>query len=193
MSEPSSLPTPASTPERSVTKTLKQKVREPDFGLKVIIVWKLIKGSLLLLLAVGAFALIHKDVHGLAEQLVEALHLDPTSKRIGPLLEKIGNFATPAHKAEVGVGAIVFAAFIFVEAWGLWNRRIWAEVLTIVATSLLIPVEVYEIARHPSLGKVITLAVNALIVFYLARHHYLFVPGPIGRWLHANFGKERHA
>ena len=62
--------------------------------------------------------------------------------------------------------------------------------LTIVATSLLIPVEVYELCKHPGAGKVVTILVNVLIVLYLARHHYLFIPGPIGRWLHAHLGSE---
>jgi len=176
---------------RAVTKRLKKKVQEPDFGLKLIIAWKIAKAVFLILVAVGAFSLIHKDVHAMAESAVVHFGLDPAGPRIHGALEKLGKFATPTRKAEVGAGAIVFAAFVLVEAWGLWNRRIWAEVLTIVATSLLIPVEVYELCRHPGWGKVVTLLVNALIVLYLARHHYLFVPGPIGRWLHAHLGAER--
>jgi uncharacterized membrane protein (DUF2068 family) len=180
-------------PAKTITKQIRQTVEAPDFGLKLIIGWKLVKAALLLLIAVGAFLFIHRDLHDLAERLVHWLHLDPASKRIESFLSKVDKFDTPAHKVELGSGAIVFAGFILVEAWGLWRRRRWAEVLTIVATSLLIPVEVFEICRHPTIGKVATLLANGLIVLYLARHHYLFVPGPIGRWLHANFGKERVA
>jgi uncharacterized membrane protein (DUF2068 family) len=184
---------PPVTPVRRVTQKLKKKVAEPDFGLKLIIIWKAVKAVLLLIVAVGSFALIHKDVHAMAESFVAHFGLDPTSARIGPLLAKLGKFATPTHKVEIGLGAAAFAAFLLLEAWGLWHRRVWAEVLTIVATSLLIPVEVYELCRHPGFGKVLTLLVNMLVVLYLARHHYLFVPGPIGRWLHAHLGKERPA
>lgn len=175
---------------KRITRKLEKTVQAPDFGLKCIVAWKLLKATFLILVAVGAFALIHEDVHDLAVRAVAWLGLDPASARLEPILEKLGKVATAKRKAQVGVGAIVFAGFILVEAWGLWNRRIWAELLTIVATSLLIPVEVYEICRHPGLGKVATLLVNALIVLYLARHHYLFVPGPIGRWLHAHLGAE---
>jgi uncharacterized membrane protein (DUF2068 family) len=171
-------------------KKLEKKVREPDFPLKCIVAFKLAKATFLLLVAFGAFALVHKDVHGMAEGFVIKHGFDPAGKHIEPFLEKLGKFATPSHKAEVGAGAIVFACFILVEAWGLWRRRIWAEMLTIVATSLLVPVEVYEFCRHPGVGKVLMLIVNLLIVLYLARHHYLFVPGPIGRWLHAHFGSS---
>lgn len=174
-----------------VTKRIQAAVAKPDFGLKCIIAWKLAKATLLLLVGFGAFALIHKDVHALAQHVVEYCGLDPTSERMEPLLAKLGRFATAAHKAEIGVGAILFAAFLLVEAWGLWHRRIWAELLTIVATTLLIPVEVYELFKHPSAGKVATIVVNVAIVLYLARHHYLFVPGPIGRWLHEHLGSKR--
>ncbi|MEZ0229140.1 MAG: DUF2127 domain-containing protein [Planctomycetota bacterium] len=182
---------PEPSPSKGITKRFKKTVEAPDFGLKLIIGWKLVKATLLILIAAGAFAMLHKDLHDLAEGLVTWLHLDPASKKVESFLTKVDKFDTPAHKAELGSGAIVFALFILVEAWGLYRRRRWAELLTIAATSLLIPVEVYEICRHPSFGKVLTLLVNALIVLYLARHHYLFVPGPVGRWLHANFGKEQ--
>jgi len=174
---------------RRVTRRLKAKVVAPDFPLKCIVVWKVCKAALLILVAVGAFAAIHRDLHAAAEHLIEWLGLDPTSARIEHLLAKLEKVTT-AKLAFAGSGAIVFAAFFLVEAWGLWNRRIWAELLTMVATSLLVPVEVYELCRHPGAGKVLTLVVNVAIVLYLARHHYLFVPGPIGRWLHAHLGSH---
>ena len=56
-----------------------------------------------------------------------------------------------------------------VEGVGLWMRKRWAEYLTIVATSLLIPLEVYELAHHATLLKAGGLVVNVLIVAYLVR------------------------
>jgi uncharacterized membrane protein (DUF2068 family) len=40
-------------------------------------------------------------------------------------------------------------------------------VLTAVATSSLIPVELYELWRHPTLNKVLVVVVNAAILAYL--------------------------
>jgi uncharacterized membrane protein (DUF2068 family) len=172
-----------------LTKKLKKNVEAPDFGLKCIVAFKLAKATFLLLVAFGAFAAIHRDVHESAVHCVRWCGLDPTEGKIEHVLSKLTGL-TPHRLAEVGAGAIVFACFVLVEAWGLWNRRVWAELLTIVATSLLVPVEVYELCRHPSLGKVAMLLVNVLIVLYLARHHYLFFPGPIGRWLHEHLGAK---
>ena len=56
-----------------------------------------------------------------------------------------------------------------VEGVGLFYRQRWAEWLTVVATSLLIPFELYEVVRNPSLLKAGGIAVNIVIVIYLFR------------------------
>jgi uncharacterized membrane protein (DUF2068 family) len=43
----------------------------------------------------------------------------------------------------------------------------WAEWLTIIITSSLIPFEIYEICRHPTAIKVAVLLINVAIVAYL--------------------------
>ncbi|HZV01133.1 MAG TPA: DUF2127 domain-containing protein [Planctomycetota bacterium] len=176
-------------PKQRLTQRLGKQVKAPDFGLKLIVFFKLCKATFLLLVAFGAFSMIHRDVHGHAERAVRYCHLNPAGPHIQPFLDRLTGVTTK-HEVEVGSGAILFAIFILIEAWGLWNRRIWAEFITIIATSLLIPVEVYEIFHHFGVGKILMLVVNVLIVLYLARHHYLFLPGPIGRWLHAHLGSK---
>ena len=74
----------------------------------------------------------------------------------------------------IGVGMIVYASVNAVEAWGLHRRRTWAEWLTVCLTVALIPLEVYELVVHPSLGKVLALIANIAIVLYLLRHKWLF-------------------
>ena len=55
-----------------------------------------------------------------------------------------------------------------ISARGLWLDQLWAEYLTVIATSLLIPFELYELAHRPTLWKAGGLLVNVLIVVYLA-------------------------
>ena len=55
------------------------------------------------------------------------------------------------------------------EGGGLFLRKRWAEWLTVVATTLLIPLELYELVRKPSALKGAGLIVNILIVLYLVR------------------------
>jgi hypothetical protein len=56
-----------------------------------------------------------------------------------------------------------------VEDGGLFLRKRWAEWLSVVATTRLIPLELYELVRKPSALKGAGLIVNILIVLYLVR------------------------
>jgi hypothetical protein len=67
-----------------------------------------------------------------------------------------------------GVAAIGYGLIELVEGVGLWLDRLWAEYLTVIATSVLIPVEAYELVRKPTLLKAGGIAVNVAIVAYLA-------------------------
>ena len=53
------------------------------------------------------------------------------------------------------------------EGVGLWLLKRWAEWLTVIITSSLVPIEVYEIYRHPSAINVGALLLNLAIVIYL--------------------------
>ena len=68
-----------------------------------------------------------------------------------------------------GVGAIAYGVLELVEGGGLFYRKRWAEWLTVIATSLLVPLELYELVRHPSWLKAVGIAVNLAIVIYLYR------------------------
>jgi uncharacterized membrane protein (DUF2068 family) len=74
----------------------------------------------------------------------------------------------------VGAGLAGFAALEAAEAIGLWLQRRWAEYLTFVATTLLLPLEVYELTSSASWFKVTALIVNLAIVVYLLLAKRLF-------------------
>ena len=74
----------------------------------------------------------------------------------------------------VGLGVLAYAALEGVEAIGLWWQKRWAEYLTLIATALFIPLEVYEIVHKGSPLKVIALIVNVAIVVYLLYAKRLF-------------------
>jgi len=73
-------------------------------------------------------------------------------------------------------GAVVsaYAVLEAVEMVGLWLARRWAEYLTFVATTLLLPLEVYELTRSVSALKALTLVINLAIVVYLLFAKRLF-------------------
>jgi len=160
---------------------VKREVKRPDFGLRVIIIWKVVKGFLMLAIGITALALIKSDLHAIAVDIVGWFGLDPASPRISRFLAKLVG-VSPGRIGVIAAGALGVAALMFVEAWGLHRRRVWAEWLTVIVTASLIPVEIYHLVKHASVGKVATLVANVAIVVYLLRHQWLFVPGRIGRW-----------
>jgi uncharacterized membrane protein (DUF2068 family) len=156
-----------------VSHSVQVEVHRVDFGLRLIIVWKAIKAVLLYALGIAAFALVHSDVPKLAAELVAWLHIDAGRPTVQHALAKLAGL-TPNRITAIGVGAILYGCVLAIEAWGLHRRRLWAEWLTVIVTSSLIPFEIYELVKHPTIGKVIALVVNVAIVLYLLRHKWLF-------------------
>jgi uncharacterized membrane protein (DUF2068 family) len=134
--------------------------------LRLIALFKLVKAALLIALGVGALKLLHKDVAGAVEHWVELLRLDPNNHYIDTALEKASNL-TPDKIKELGLGSMVYAGLFLTEGIGLWLEKRWAEWLTVVITSSLIPIEIYEIYRHPTAIKIAVLLINIAIVAYL--------------------------
>ena len=128
--------------------------------------FKLVKAALLIAVGVGALKLLHKDVAGAVEHWVELLRLDPNSHYIDTALEKASNL-TPDKIKELGLGSMVYAGLFLTEGIGLWLEKRWAEWLTVIITSSLIPIEIYEIYRHPTAIKIAVLLINIAIVAYL--------------------------
>lgn len=75
---------------------------------------------------------------------------------------------------EVGAVAAAYAALEGAEAVGLWFGKRWAEYLTFVATSALLPLEIYELAHKLSVFKIIALVINLAIAIYLLLAKRLF-------------------
>jgi uncharacterized membrane protein (DUF2068 family) len=67
-----------------------------------------------------------------------------------------------------------YGALQITEGIGLWGGWRWAEYLAAIATSLFVPLEVYELADHPTLFKAAALLVNLVAVAYLVFKGRLF-------------------
>jgi uncharacterized membrane protein (DUF2068 family) len=135
-------------------------------ALVLIGVFKLLKGLLLVAAGVGALKLLHKDIADVVTRWVEMVRIDPDSRFIHGLLTKL--FATTSKQLkDLSVGLFIYAGLFLTEGIGLLLRKHWAEYLTVITTSALIPLEVYELAKRFSTAKLAILAVNVAIVWYL--------------------------
>ena len=81
---------------------------------------------------------------------------------------------TPTHLFVLAAICVAYATLEGVEAVGLWFNRRWAEYLTFVATSILIPYEVYEMILRLSVLKLLAFVVNVLVAAYLLWAKQLF-------------------
>jgi uncharacterized membrane protein (DUF2068 family) len=143
-----------------------QTGKSHSWGILLIAAFKLFKGLALLAVGIGALKLLHKDVAAEAERWIEMLRVDPNNHYIHRVLEKLSILDARKLK-ELSVGTFFYSALFLTEGIGLALRKRWAEYFTIVSTSLFIPLEIYELAKHASFAKGILLLGNAGIVAYL--------------------------
>jgi uncharacterized membrane protein (DUF2068 family) len=135
--------------------------------LRLIALERSIRG--LLLLAAGVYLLFHlsTDFGRIAERIIRRVELDPRQHLLHEVVTRLHGLR--AHQLRIiGIVALGYGGLELVEGVGLWLDQLWAEYLTVIATSLLIPIELYELAVRPSLWKAGGILVNLAIVAYLA-------------------------
>jgi uncharacterized membrane protein (DUF2068 family) len=137
-------------------------------GVQFIALFEATKGVLVFVAGFGLLALIHRDLQALAENVVDHLHLNPASHFSQAFIEWASN-VTDAKLRLFATIAIVYASVRFIEAYGLWRLRTWAEWFAIISGSIYLPIEVYEIFQKPTIFRFALFLVNALIVAYLIR------------------------
>jgi uncharacterized membrane protein (DUF2068 family) len=81
---------------------------------------------------------------------------------------------SPTHLRILASVLLAFAALEASEMVGLWLNKRWAEYLTFIATTALVPYEVYELTNGVSAFKLVALIINLAVVIYLLLAKRLF-------------------
>lgn len=139
---------------------------EQGATLKVIGAFKLVKALLLVGVALGAFNLLNPATAQRADEWASALAWRFGPQAVFTVHDKLTHLH-PAQLTTVGIVAILYAALFSVEGVGLWMGKRWAEYLTILATSSLVPFEIYELIQDVTWPRIATLVINLLVVGYL--------------------------
>ena len=121
------------------------------------------KGLLVLLAGVGALSFIHHDAQRFAEQLVGHLHLN-LANDYPRIFTEFAAQLTDARLATLAALAATYALVRFIEAYGLWGGRRWAEWFAAVSGGIYIPFEIYELFRGLAWLSLGALLVNVLVV-----------------------------
>ena len=135
--------------------------------LRLIAIFKLVKALTLIAVGVGALRLIHdSNAADAMTQMAARFGFNPGGRYLDHALARIANLP-PRDFRDLGIGSFVYAALFLTEGLGLWLAIPWAEWFTAVITGSLVPLEIFEIHRHPTIIKVIVLLLNIAIVAYL--------------------------
>lgn len=138
----------------------------PSKTIFLIAAFKLFKAVMLFMVGLGALKLIHRDVAEALTNWAHHIHVDPDSRHLHRFFEKAFN-ADPKQLKEIAAGTFLYSAMLLTEGLGLLLRLRWAEYLTVIMTTLFIPLEIYELFEKPTITRVVVLLINSGIVWYL--------------------------
>jgi uncharacterized membrane protein (DUF2068 family) len=136
-------------------------------ALRAVASLELAKGAVVLLLGFGAVSLVHKDAWDVAEGLLHFLHVNPDHHRSAQVFLNLADNVTDAKLWAMAAGAMAYSIIRFVEAYGLWRARTWAEWFALISGAIYVPFEAYEAVRRATPVHVGVLLVNLGIVFYM--------------------------
>ena len=126
------------------------------------------KGVVVLMVATGLLALVHKDLNELGTRLVAHTHLNPASRYPHIFLDAMARLDEPRVLA-LAAGAFAYAALRLLEAYGLLRQRAWAEWLAALSGAIYVPLEVAEVVHKPTALDMAILVVNAAVVAIMVR------------------------
>ena len=136
-------------------------------GLRTVAILEGMKGLVVLAAGLGVLSLVHRDIQGIADKVVQHFHLNPASRYPHIFLEAAAQ-VTDAKLWLLAMTALLYALARFVEAYGLWYQRRWAQWFALVTGALYLPIESYELLQGVSAIKTIVFLVNAAIVVLLS-------------------------
>ena len=135
-------------------------------GVRAVATVEFSKGFIVVLAGLGIFRMRHKDIWGVAESFLEFFHVNPYRHYVGVFIDLVYRISD-MRLWKIAVVASLYAILRFIEAYGLWYVRPWAEWLAIASGSVYIPFEVADLLRRPDLLRFLIVAVNVGIVLYM--------------------------
>src|SRR3982750_1838732 len=142
-----------------------QDLRTSRAGLRAVASFEAFKGIAVVLLGL-VLLIYHSHAEDLAEAMLDHLHIDE-DRRIGQMLMHAASQVTDARLWTIAGAALTYATVRFVEAWGLWHRRIWAEWFALLSGTMYLPWEILKVAQRATAERIIVLAINVIIVLYM--------------------------
>ena len=152
---------------RLIPRSQTPTIHDPHWkGLRAVALLELAKGVLVLLAYFGFISLMHRDLWEVTESMLEALRIDP-DRYVGQAFLHLADRITDMKWWTIAAVVAAYTSLRFIEAYGLWKARAWAEWIALVSGSLYLPFEIYELARKTTLIHGAVLLINIVIVVYM--------------------------
>jgi len=132
-------------------------------ALRTVALIEATKGALVLLAGFGLLSLIHHDIQGFAERLIAHGHLNPAA-HFPRIFMEVATRLTDSRLLLIAAGAGVYSLARFIEAYGLWYGRRWAEWFAALSGGIYIPFEVFGLYERITWLRLGMLTLNAMIV-----------------------------
>jgi len=153
--------------------------------LRAIAVFKFVKAAFVIATGFGLLNFYHPVVTKLLSRFAHDLPYLYEQRLVQDAITFLSGM-TLRRRQIIAAATFMYAGLFLVEGVGLWLGLVWAEVLTIVATSSLIPVEIFELVRHTTISRAVVLIANVAIAAYLvwrlrrelASHRARVAPAP---------------
>jgi uncharacterized membrane protein (DUF2068 family) len=140
-----------------------------ETGLRLIILYKLVKGSLMLVAAIALSAAIALGFEDALRGLASTLQAHVTRAWAVRIAEQIVEVSDRKHLVLAACALSFDGAITLTEGIGLQRGWRWAPWLVVIVTGSLLPFEIVSLVRAVRIGRVLVFAVNLAIVVYLAR------------------------
>ena len=179
------LPAPRSAPNKypperdEIVLPLRGRPLRNRYVLRLIALDRVVHFLVLGALGIGIilFAANQKDLRGDYLRVLNSLQ-----SSVGFVASRHGIFREITHLVSLSTAKLylfgsafsAYAAINGVEAFGLWREKRWAEYLTFVEVTLLLPLEIYELSVKISYLKIAALVLNVAVMAYLGWAHRLF-------------------
>ena len=135
-------------------------------GIRTIALFESLKGLIIVIAGFALLNLLHKDLQSIAEEIVRHLHMNPARHYPRIFIEGASGMSDLKLK-YLAAFAFLYSIIRFIEAYGLWHFKTWAEWFAILSGAIYIPIELIGLFRHATVIKGSIFIINLFIVLYL--------------------------
>ena len=135
-------------------------------GIRTVALFEAFKGIIILLAGFALLRLVHGELQLIADHIVRHLHMNPARHNPHIFLDAIAGLDDSKIRYLAAL-AFLYSVVRFVEAYGLWYLKTWAEWFAIISGGIYIPIELIGLFKHATLIKGSIFVINLFIVLYL--------------------------